>query len=56
MKRKIRVTLNGKTIENEVEVRNLDHFNTQLKTRAHVFTPKKGKGSFKRNKHIEEEE
>ena len=28
------------------------HFETQLKTRAHVYKPKKGKGSFKRNKKV----
>lgn len=26
------------------------HFETQLKTRSHVYRPKKGKGSFKRIK------
>ena len=32
----------------DVKVRNELHFNTQLKERAHVFKPKKGKGSFRR--------
>lgn len=56
MKRKIKVTdkITGKVIEHETEVRNLDHFNVQLHTRAQVFTPKKGKGSYKRNKKVED--
>ena len=37
MKRKIKVTLDNKTIEGEVEMRNLDHFNVQRTTRAQVF-------------------
>lgn len=55
MKKKIKITLNGKTIQGEVELRNLDHFEVQKTTRAQLFTPKKGKGSFKRNKKIEQE-
>lgn len=55
MKRKIKVTLNGKTTEGEVEVRNTLHLEVQKKTRANVFKPKKGKGSFKRNKKVEED-
>ena len=31
------------------------HFEVQRRTRANVFKPKKGKGSFKRNKKVEEE-
>ncbi len=31
------------------------HFEVQKTTRANVFKPKKGKGSFKRNKKVEEE-
>lgn len=37
----------------QTKLPNKMHFETQLNTRAHTFTPKKGKGSFKRNKHIE---
>lgn len=48
MKQKIRVTFNGKTIEGEKTIRNLDHFEIQLKTRAHTFKTKKGKGSYTR--------
>ena len=28
------------------------HFEVQKMTRAHIYKPKKGKGSFKRNKNI----
>ena len=31
------------------------HFETQLKTRAHVFKPKKGKGSFRRRKIVRDD-
>ena len=43
MKQKIKVVDNvsGKVIEKEVEVRNLDHFNIQLRNRAHIFKNKK---------------
>lgn len=54
MKRKIKISLNGQTTEGEYNMRNVDHFNVQRSTRAHVFKPKKGKGSFKRNKRIDE--
>ena len=42
MKRKIKIIdkVSGKTIENEVEIRNLDHFEVQRKTRAHIFRDK----------------
>ena len=30
------------------------HFEVQKATRANIFKPKKGKGSFKRNKKVEE--
>ena len=40
MKRKIKVTLDNKTIEGEVEIRNLDHFNVQRTTRAQIFRDK----------------
>lgn len=54
MKQKVKVSLNGKTVQGEIEIRNLDHFEVQKHTRAHIFKTKKGKGSFKRNKRIEE--
>ena len=43
MKQKIRIIdkTTGKIFENEIKVRNLDHFETQLKTRAHVFRNRK---------------
>lgn len=39
MKRKIKIidNVSGKVIEEETEIRNLDHFEVQLKERAHVF-------------------
>lgn len=50
MKRKIKIidNVSGKVIEEETEIRNLDHFEVQRRTRAHVFKAKKGKGSFRR--------
>lgn len=49
MKRKIKVIdVNGKETVGEVTVRNLDHFEVQKNTRAHVFKTKKGKGSYTR--------
>lgn len=55
MKRKIKVIdkVTGKTEEHEVEIRNLDHFNIQRRTRAHIYRNKKGKGSFKREKKVD---
>ena len=43
MKQKIRIIdkITGKTLENEIEVRNLDHFETQLKTSANIFRNRK---------------
>lgn len=43
MKKKIRIIdkITGKNLEKEIEVRNLDHFAVQLKTRAHVFRNRK---------------
>lgn len=57
MKRKIKVTdtKTGETTEGEITIRDIDHFNVQRTTRAHIFKPKKGKGSFKRNKKPDEE-
>jgi len=48
MKRKIKVTLNGKTTEGEVEIRNLQHLAIQQHNKAQVFKTKKGKGSYDR--------
>lgn len=55
MKQKVKVTINGQTTEGSFSIRNLDHFDVQKNTRAHVFKPKKGKGSFKRNKKVDNE-
>ena len=43
MKKKIRIIdkITGKTFEKEVNVRNQDHFATQLKTRANIFRDRK---------------
>lgn len=53
MKRKVRVKiktklLKDKVIEREYNTRDLDHFKAQVNHRSNIFTPKKGKGSFKR--------
>lgn len=55
MKRKIKLTdkTTGKVTEGTITIRNFDHFQAQLSNKAKVFKPKKGKGSFKRNKRIE---
>ena len=56
MKKKIKVVdkTTGKTTEGEIVIRDKAHFEAQLKNKAHVFKPKKGKGSFKRNKKTDE--
>ena len=43
MKQKIKIIdkTSGKVLEKEFEIRNQDHFNVQLKTRAHVFRNRK---------------
>ena len=43
MKKKIKIIdkITGKNLEKEIEVRNLDHFATQLKTRANIFRNRK---------------
>ena len=43
MKKKIKIIdkITGKNLEKEIEVRNRDHFITQLTTRAHVFRNRK---------------
>ena len=43
MKQKIKITdkTTGKSLEGETEIRNQDHFVTQLKTRANIFRDRK---------------
>ena len=43
MKQKIRIIdkITGKNLEKEVNVRNRDHFETQLRTRANIFRNRK---------------
>ncbi len=38
------------------KLRNEMHFEVQLRNRAHVYRPHKGKGSFKRDKKVDEGE
>ena len=39
----------------QTKLPNKMHFEVQKTTRANIYRPKKGKGSFKRNKKVEEE-
>lgn len=50
MKRKIKIIDNTSNtiINGMITIRNADHFNVQLNTRAHVFKAKKGKASYTR--------
>ena len=43
MKQKIRIIdkITGKTLEKEINIRNRDHFETQLKTKANIFRNRK---------------
>lgn len=41
--------INNKTTVTEVEIPNKMHLDAQIRFRAQVHKPKKGKGSFKRN-------
>jgi hypothetical protein len=43
MKQKIKVVdkVSGKNLEKEVEIPNKDHFEVQLKTKAHIFRNRK---------------
>ena len=51
MKKKIKIKgLDGKILEREVKVRNLDHLEACKKYKSSIMLPKKGKGSYKRNK------
>ena len=57
MKMKIKVKgLDGKILEGEVKVRDLDHLEACKKYKSSIMIPKKGKGSYKRNKNISEKE
>jgi len=51
MKKKITITIKPE----DLNLRNELHFEVQKRTRAHIHKPKKGKGSFKRNKKVDEE-
>lgn len=55
MKKKIKIIDNvtGKTIEGSVIIRNKLHLEIQQKTKSQIFKPKKGRGSFKRNKKVD---
>jgi len=56
MKRKIIIKdFDGKIKTLESTIRDEDHFRAQQKFRATIVKPKKGKGSFKRNKRVEVE-
>ena len=57
MKQKIKVIdkVSGKVLEEEVEIRNQDHFEVQLKTKSHIFkNRKKYTRKFKHKKKDEE--
>lgn len=58
MKQKIKVVdkVSGKTLEKEVEIRNQDHFEVQLRTKAHVFRNRKKYTRKKKHKKPEGEE
>ena len=51
MKKKITIKIKPE----DIKVRNELHFEVQKRTRAHIYRNKKGKGSFKRNKKVEED-
>lgn len=55
MKRKIRVVdkVSGKIEEHEIEIRNLDHFEVQKRTRANIFKNKKAYTRKKKHKNKE---
>ena len=57
MKRKIKIIdkVSGKTLEKEVEIRNQDHFEVQLRTRAHIFRNRKLYNRKRKHKHKDEE-
>lgn len=39
---------------NQTKLPNKMHFDVQKTTRAHIYKPKKGKGSFRRNKKVDD--
>ena len=51
MKKKIEIKIKPE----DLNLRNEMHFEIQKRTRAHVYRPKKGKGSFRRNKKVDDE-
>jgi len=51
MKKKITIKIKPE----DLNLRNEMHFEVQRRTRATIQKPKKGKGSFKRNKKVDEE-
>lgn len=51
MKKKITIKIKPE----DLNLRNELHFEVQKRTRAHIYRPRKGKGSFKRNKKVDEE-
>ena len=56
MKRKIKVidNVSGKVLESEYEIRNQDHFNVQLRNRAHIFRDRKKYTRKKKHKNSDE--
>ena len=52
----VKATLGDKTVEvsGEQSQRNLLHLQTQLNTHSTTIKPKKGKGSYKRKKKVED--
>ena len=57
MNKKIKIKgLDGKILEREFKVRDLDHLEACKKYKSSITIPKKGKGSYKRNKKISEKE
>jgi len=51
MKKKITIKIKPE----DLNLRNELHFEVQKRTRAHIYRPRKGKGSFRRNKKVDEE-
>ena len=55
MKQKIKIIDNvtGKIVVSEKEIRDLDHFEVQLRTRAHIFRDKKKYSRKKKHKNAD---
>lgn len=51
MKQKVKITLDGKTVEGEKEIRNEMHFEVQKKTRSHTFIDRKKRAKNGYRKH-----